>query len=341
MKTNYFFVHGTFGNAEYHWFGWLKEELIRNGFEVIAPEFETLIGVNNYGSRQKILKIYYENGLINENTVFIGHSSGPIIVSKFLIEEKIKVKGLISVSGFNNATTPYADYNKINSDFFVTDEILREINDYVKFVVCYYSDNDPYLSVRDLEIFALLTCAEKQFIKDAGHFNTDSGYTKFLDILRVIKQIEDGLSLMENNDLPVGINFIIKNDSGQILLARRINRFGEGTYGLIGEKLKNMENFEDAAVRRLKEEVGIDVNKNDLEFVNIATTITNMTFLQIGVLVKKYSGTPIIMEPNKCDDLRFFDLDDLPELFVGTKPNIELFINNEVYDVKYNVNSNE
>lgn len=339
MKTNYFLIHGSFGDANYHWFGWLSRELEKKGFDCSAPEFETKVGVNNYESRKKILKEYYDKGLINENTVFIGHSSGPIVVAKFLMEEDIHVKGIIAVSAFNNVVIPGAeDYNSVNKDLYISDERLKSIIDYTKFVICFYSDNDPYLKLVDLEKFAQITRAEKHFVKGAGHFNTDAGYATFPELLKEIKLVEEGLSLMENDDLPIGINMIVKNDKNQILLGRRINRFGEGTYGLVGEKLKNMEAFEDAAIRGLKEEIDINVKKEDLEVINMATTITNMTFIQIGVLVKKYSGIPKIMEPNKCDDLRFFDLDKLPELFVGTRPNIELFLENKFYDAQLNLN---
>ena len=337
MKTNYFIIHGTFGNPKAHWFNWLKEEIEKKGEKCIVPKFETVQDSDNYKIRKEILRRYVESGELNENTIFVGHSSGPIVIAKFLIEEKIKVKGIISVSGFSNALTPYKEYNKVNNDFFISDKDLEKIIDYTKFICCFYSDNDPYLKLEDLERFAKITKAEKYLITGAGHFNTDTGYTTFPELLKVIKQVEEGLSLMENDDLPIGINLIIKNKNNQILLGRRINRFGEGTYGLIGEKLKNNETFENCAVRGLKEEIDIDAKKEDLEVVNIATTITNKTFLQVGVLVKSYQGTPKIMEPNKCDDLQFFDLDNLPELFVGTKPNIELFKLNKFYDSKNNI----
>ena len=336
MKTNYFIIHGTFGDPKDHWFNWLKEEIEKKGLKCIVPKFKTEEGINNYEVRKEILKQYVDSGDINENTVFIGHSSGPIVVTKFLIEEKIKVKGIISVCGFNNALTPFEDYNKINRNFFVSDEDLKRIIDYTKFVYCFYSDNDPYLKLEDLNKFTELTKAEKSFIKDAGHFNTDTGYTVFPELLKVIKQVEDGLALMENDELPVGINMIILNDKNQILLSRRINRFGEGTYCLIGGKLKNGETFEECAIRELKEEADLEVKQEDLEVINISTTITNITFLQIALLVKKYKGIPKIMEANKCDDMQFFDLDNLPELFIGTKPNIELFKANMFYDSNVN-----
>lgn len=336
MKTNYIIIHGTYGKVTDNWFLWLKQEIENLGHECLLPSFITDINIDNYHERRKILKDYYDQGLINENTVFIAHSSGPIAILKFLIEEQINVKGLISISGFNNADTPYEDYNKINKDFFLDDHILEKAIHYTKFICSFYSNNDPYLKYEDLERFANITKAEKYFVKYAGHFNKDSGYTEFPAILKILKQVEDGISLMEEDDLPIGINFLIQNDKKEILLGRRINRFGEGTYSLIGGKLKNNETIENCCIRELKEEIDLEVTEDSLEVVNIATTITNQTFMQIGVMVKKYKGTPKIMEPNKCDDLRFFSLDNLPELFIGTKPNIELLRDKKVYGTNYN-----
>lgn len=140
-----------------------------------------------------------------------------------------------------------------------------------------------------------------------------------------------------NNDMPIGINSIILNESGQILLGKRKNCFGERTYGLPGGKLKEGETFEKAVIREIMEETGLQVLEEDVEVINIANTITNKHFVQIALLVKKYKGTPKIMEPDKCEELKFFDLNNLPELFIGTKPNIELYLKNKFYDAKENV----
>ena len=43
---------------------------------------------------------------------------------------------------------------------------------------------------------------------------------------------------MDNDDLKVGINPIILNNKGQILLGKRLKRVGYGTYGLPGGHLK-------------------------------------------------------------------------------------------------------
>ena len=146
---------------------------------------------------------------------------------------------------------------------------------------------------------------------------------------------------IKKNELPIGINAIILNDKNQILLGLRAgHRGGAGTYGLVGGKTVCGESIEETCSREIKEEVGLIVDPNDLEVINMFTTQStpDILFYQIGVLVKKYSGTPVNMEPNACDEIRFFDLDNLPEnLFKGTKGNIELFLKKKFYskDVNY------
>ena len=145
---------------------------------------------------------------------------------------------------------------------------------------------------------------------------------------------------MDKNDLPIGINALIINEQNQILLGLRAgHRGGSGTYGLIGGKVQNGEPIEVTAQREIKEETGLSVNLKDLEVINLFTTQStkDALFFQIGILVKKYSGEPKNLEPQKCDELKFFDLDNLPSnLFLGTKGNIELYLKNKFYDKSVN-----
>jgi mutator protein MutT len=141
---------------------------------------------------------------------------------------------------------------------------------------------------------------------------------------------------MEGNDLKVGVNPIILNNKGQILLGRRLKKAGYGTYGLPGGHLKENETIEEAVIREIKEETGLTIKIEDVEVINVARTYDR---IQFGVLIKNYIGSPVICEPNKCDDLSFFDFDNLPELFSGTKVNIELYLSNKFYDKDVNMNN--
>lgn len=133
--------------------------------------------------------------------------------------------------------------------------------------------------------------------------------------------------------------FKIRNDKGELLLSKRKNRFGAGTYSLVGGKLKIGETIEHCLKREVEEEIGISLEEKDLEVVNMASTYTTSGkhFIQIGVLVKGYTGIPTNLEPHKCEEVAFFDKEHLPELFMATKPNIHLYLKNQFYDKHENV----
>ena len=153
---------------------------------------------------------------------------------------------------------------------------------------------------------------------------------------------KDGMNVVAiaTNEVPVGINAIILNDKNQILLGLRAgHRGGAGTWGLIGGKARTGEPIEHTCIREVKEEVGLTVKEKDLKVINMFTTQSTPKYLffQIGVLVKKWKGIPKNMEPDRCDEIRFFDLDKLPEnLFMGTKGNIDLFLKSEFYNKEAN-----
>lgn len=146
--------------------------------------------------------------------------------------------------------------------------------------------------------------------------------------------------VMNANELPIGINALIINNKNQILLGLRAgHRGGAGTWGLIGGKTVIGEPIEVTAQREVFEETGLKVELEDLQVINMFTTQSTPTamFYQIGVLVKKYSGMPVNKEPDRCDELKFFDFDKLPNnLFLGTKGNIDLYLKNQFYNKSVN-----
>jgi ADP-ribose pyrophosphatase YjhB (NUDIX family) len=95
--------------------------------------------------------------------------------------------------------------------------------------------------------------------------------------------------------------------------------------------------LEEGVARECKEELNITVNPNNIYIINLWDCVGDKRYLQIWWLVKKRTGEMQIMEPKKCDEIRFFPLDSLPEdLFFGTKVNIDLFLKNAFYDKSCN-----
>lgn len=334
--NRYYIIHGAYGKPFENWFLWLEETLTEEGKEVIAPQFPTPKG-QNYENWKRILESYEKANLIDEDTIFIAHSMAPIFICKFLIEKKLKIKGIISVAGANGFKTGNKELDTLNESFFMEKQELEQIGEYIQFAYCFYSDNDPYISEDKLEEFSDILGAEKNKIKGAGHFNLKAGYIKFPEILEVIHHSEKEISLFAKEDMPIGVNAIILNEKGEILLSKRKNRFGAGTYSLIGGKLKKGETLEEGIIREVKEEIDIEVKQEDIEVLNIASTIDLRHFIQIGIRIKKYEGTIQNKEPNKCEELKFFPLDNLPELFSGNKANIELYKENKFYDKTKNI----
>lgn len=161
---------------------WLKKQLSKRKLNCIVPSFPTPYK-QDYESWSKILKAYSEIGYITEDTTFITHSLGGIFIVKFLLENKIKVKKIITIAGFNNLKFE-DDMNLYKSFYF--DEDLSDIKSYSLERISFYSDNDPYVPQSNAEEFADIILSEKILVNEAGHFNEKYGYTEFTELLKYV-----------------------------------------------------------------------------------------------------------------------------------------------------------
>ena len=197
LKYNYVIVHGTFGHPGENWFPWLAEaisSLDKSGNtskeDILIPHFPSS-SYADYDSWKSVLMGYIDSGIINKDTIFICHSLGPLFISRVLIEEKVKVKGLISVEAAANHLMGNESFDRINSTFFVPSwEYLDQLKDYIDFNYCFYTDNDPHIPYNILKKYIDHAATKSFFIQGAGHFNESSGYTTFPQLLELIKQIE-------------------------------------------------------------------------------------------------------------------------------------------------------
>lgn len=181
---NYFIIHGSFGSPYSNWFSWLHNFIENDNKQCYVPNFPIGVGYQNYESWSKLLKNYLDLGLINENTTIIAHSIAPAFVSKFLVENKIKVKKCIFVCGFNNYLGIDKDYDAVNESMYFDN--LSDVKNYSKEIICFYSDNDPYVKYEAEKEFADAVATEQIVMPGAGHINAESGYDTFEDIVRYL-----------------------------------------------------------------------------------------------------------------------------------------------------------
>ena len=178
MKDNYIIIHGSFGSKDGNWFPWLKDKL--KDKDVVVPQFPIGVDCQNFENWSKVL----DELKVDKDTIIIAHSIAPIFVCKYLITKKIKVKKLIFVCGFNNYIGNNLDMDTVNKPMFIDN--LSDVKQYCNDIICFYSDNDPYVKFEVEKKFADTISTKQYIIHNGGHINAESGYTEFEEILKVL-----------------------------------------------------------------------------------------------------------------------------------------------------------
>lgn len=130
IMTNVIILHGTGCNPNLYWYPYIKQNLENKGYDVWVPTLPN----TEEADLKEWLSFILENGIINEETILIGHSAGSALILSILEKINVKIKQAILVAGFIDLDskilqTSY-DWNKIKSNI---DDIIF-IN----------SDDDPW-----------------------------------------------------------------------------------------------------------------------------------------------------------------------------------------------------
>ncbi|MFH1126873.1 MAG: alpha/beta hydrolase [archaeon] len=181
--TDVFIIHGAYGNPQENWYPWLKSELERLNCNVFVPRFPTPTD-QTLDNWQKIFATH--KARLDENTIIIGHSLGAAFLLRVLEDIKTQIKAAFFISGFTeNLNNPVFD--EINKTFIDKRYDWDRIKKSSKRFYVFHSDNDPYIALKQGKNMAQNLGAEMITIKGAGHFNENSGYKKFPELLEKIK----------------------------------------------------------------------------------------------------------------------------------------------------------
>ncbi len=109
--------------------------------------------------------------------------------------------------------------------------------------------------------------------------------------------------------------FLIEGD--RVLLNRRCNTgYEDGKYSVPAGHLDGGEEVKAAAIREASEEIGISLAPEDLEVVGVMHRKSDDERIDFFLTAHRWSGEITNREPEKCDDLAWFPLDQLPPNFV-------------------------
>ena len=111
---------------------------------------------------------------------------------------------------------------------------------------------------------------------------------------------------------PVAVH-IFFFQGGNVLLLRRFNTgYADGNYSVPAGHLEGDETVVQAAIREVREEVGVALRPDDVLVVGTMHRKSRNERVDFFVTVRRWSGEPSNCEPEKCDDLSWFPLDALP-----------------------------
>lgn len=111
----------------------------------------------------------------------------------------------------------------------------------------------------------------------------------------------------------IGVGVIVKKD-GLVLLGKRKNSYGDGTWSFPGGHLEFGERIEDCAIREVSEEAGISIKNLKREtFMDDVSKSEGQHYVTLFVSADFDKGESRILEPDKCEEWKWFELDQLPE----------------------------
>lgn len=135
---------------------------------------------------------------------------------------------------------------------------------------------------------------------------------------------------MEKEKFLSAVYLIIKNENNEILLQRRQGtKLWPGFLALPAGHVDEGENAYDAVIREAKEELGITISvKNIIDIFTVNRRNKSlMPYYDVYFEIDSYEGEITISEPEKCSELVWSDINNLPNDMIDFE--IEAIRNNQ------------
>ena len=109
---------------------------------------------------------------------------------------------------------------------------------------------------------------------------------------------------------PVTVHLLLfRSVTGSFLLRRYQTGYMDGYYSVPAGHLDGEESVRMAGVREAHEEIGVRIDPADMIFAGVFHRHEDDERVDFFFQVRNWSGEPFNAEPEKCDELRWADLD--------------------------------
>jgi ADP-ribose pyrophosphatase YjhB (NUDIX family) len=120
-------------------------------------------------------------------------------------------------------------------------------------------------------------------------------------------------------ELRSAVYLIMSRDDQVLLLLRQNTGYMDGMYDLPAGHIERGENATDGVIREAGEEVGVVVTRQDVQVAHVMHRFNrdsenlHLVYFCVYFVAGRWQGEPTNYEPEKCGDVRWFPLSELPE----------------------------
>jgi len=170
-------VHRWSGNPDSDWYKSVSTSLKEEGFQVEIPEMPNTDKPEISEWVGKLKEICPKP---NAETLFIGHSIGCQAILRYLeqLDSKIKVGRVLFVAPwFNLQNLEGPEEEKISKPWVENSIDLEKVKTHLTTITTIFSDNDPYVSLSDKEVFKQILGSKVIVEHNKGHFTSEDNIT--------------------------------------------------------------------------------------------------------------------------------------------------------------------
>ncbi|MCK4897931.1 MAG: NUDIX domain-containing protein [Anaerolineales bacterium] len=114
------------------------------------------------------------------------------------------------------------------------------------------------------------------------------------------------------NRFPVTVHILFLDEENVLMLRRFNTGYEDGNFSLVAGHLDGDETIAQAAIREIKEEVGVVVRSENLEIVGVMHRMSDEERVDFFLAVRVWEGKLYNREPEKCDKLAWYPFFKLP-----------------------------
>ena len=195
MFNNVIIIHGIGGLHREPYFNSLKLKCESLGMTVYMPS----LGGYRDNTTYDMWKNYFDKNLlskINDKTLVIAQSMGTQFVVKYFAEKKINVGLYISLAAPGDIldirpemSEKAKSFKPVSTQFKPTHQERLEFKNLPFKKYSFYSNNDTFFTMENLEDYIQSIGSEAIFVKDRAHFNSDTLKSGLVELESFIENI--------------------------------------------------------------------------------------------------------------------------------------------------------